>query len=150
MRRMEALAAVIDGPIDVAPERRDPLFAGCLLMWQADLLLVGTSCRRPLVFAEAERLAEYSGRDLVMLRYDAERGTTVDLYLQSRADWLVRYQTWRQGGDMWLIPDASDGPFIRADMCGLKLEEAAPFADAEDRARGLNHGRGLPMFNGKA
>ena len=150
MRRMEALAAAIDGPIDIAPGDRDPMLAGCLLLWQADLLIAGTACRRPLVFAEAERLAQYSGCDFVLLRYDAERGTTVDLYLQSRADWLVRYQTWRQGGDLWLIPDAGDGPFIRADMCGLNLEDAAPFADAEDRARGLNHGRGLPMFNGKA
>ncbi|MFN3387566.1 MAG: hypothetical protein ACK40O_01440 [Allosphingosinicella sp.] len=150
MRRMGAFAAAIDGPIDVAPGTRDPKLAGCFLLWQADLLIAGTACRRPLVFAEAERLAQYSGRDLALLRYDAERGTSFDLYLQSRGNWLVRYQTWRQGGDLWLIPDAGDGPFIRADVCGLEIEDAAPFADAEDRARCLNHGRGLPMFEGRA
>lgn len=150
MRRMEAFAAAIDGPIEIAPGTRDPLFGGCLLLWQADLLIAGTSCRRPLVFAEAERLAQYSGRDLVLLRYDADRGTTFDLYLQSRADWLVRYQAWRRDGDLWLVPDAGPGPFVRAGMLGLELEEVAPFVDAEDRARGLNHGRGLPLFDGRA
>lgn len=150
MRRMGALAAAIDGPIDVGPGDRDPKLAGCLLLWQADLLIAGTACRRPLVFAEAERLAQYSGRDLALLRYDAERGTTFDLFLQSRADWLVRYQAWRRDGDLWLIPDAGHGPFVRAGIFGPELEDAAPFAGAEDRARGLNHSRGLPMFNGRA
>ena len=92
IRRMEALAVAIDGAIDIAPEARDPLFVGCLVLSQADLLIAGTSCRRPLVFAKTERLAQYSGRDLVLLRYDPDRGTTFDLYLQIRADWLVRYQ----------------------------------------------------------
>ena len=147
MRRMEALAAAIDGPIDIAPETRDPLFAGCMLMCQGDLMIAGTACRRPLMFAEVERLAQYSGRDFVLLRYDAERGTTFDLYLQTRADWLVRYQAWRRDGDLWLVPDAGHGPFIRAGMCGLGLEDAAPFHDAVDRARGLDRGRGLPMFD---
>ena len=150
MRRMEALAAAIDGPIDVAPDRRDPRFAGCLLLWQADLLIAGTSCRRPLVFAEAERLAQYGGRDLVLLRYDADRGTTFDLYLQSRADWLIRYQAWRRDGDLWLVPDVGSSPFVRAGMLGLELEETAPFVDAEDCARGLNQGRGVPMLDGRA
>jgi hypothetical protein len=150
LRRMEALAAAIDGPIDPAPGTRDPRFVGCLLLWQADLLIAGTSCRRPLVFAEAERLAQYSGRDLVLLRYDADRGTTFDLYLQTRAAWLVRYQAWRRDGDLWFVPDVTTAPFVRAGMFGLELEDAAPFADAEDRARGLNHGRGLPMIDGRA
>lgn len=150
MRGMEALAVAIDGPIDIAPEARDPLFVGCLVLSQADLLIAGTSCRRPLVLAKTERLAQYSGRDLVLLRYDPDRGTTFDLYLQIRADWLVRHQAWRPDGDLWLVPDAGHGPFVRAGMFGRELEDAVPFHDADDRACGLNQGRSLAMFGGRA
>ncbi|MEA1015323.1 hypothetical protein [Sphingosinicella sp. LY1275] len=127
---MQALAAAIKGPVDMSPGDRDARLSGCLLMPQADLLIAGTACHRPLLFAEAERIAQYSRHDLILLRYDAERGTTVDLYLQSVGGWLACFRTSRRGDDLWLVADDDRMPMVRAGMYGLELHPGTRGVDA--------------------
>jgi hypothetical protein len=144
---MQALAAAIKGPVDIAPGHRDPKLCGCLLMPQADLLIAGTACRRPLLFAEAERIAQYSRHDLILLRYDAERGTTFDLYLQSVGAWLACFHASRRGDDLWFVADADRMPMVRAGRYGLELHPDTRGADAlRERACGV----GFPVSSGTA
>jgi hypothetical protein len=146
-RRMQALAAAIKGPVNIAPGHRDARLSGCLLMPQADLLIAGTACHRPLLFAEAERIAQYSRHDLILLRYDAERGVTFDLYMQSVGGWLDCFRPSLRGDDLWFVADADHMPLVRAGMCGLELY---PGTRGEDVARERDFDVGFPVSSGRA
>ena len=135
--RMLALAGAIGGPVDPAPAAREPRLAGCLAMPFANLLLAGTSCRRPLLFPEGAALSSITDLNLILVRHDAERGTTYDLRLNGQKGWLCRYQAWQIEGDLWLVPDAGTTPSVRVTAWGLELCNEPPFADADERTCGL-------------
>lgn len=135
IRQMRKVAAAINDVVDSEPGWTDPLLDGCLRLPAAEILIAGTACHRPLAFYEADRLAERTGFDVLLVRHDAYR-ITIDLRLQHMRSWLCGYRRWQLNGDFWLIPDG-DGPFVRASMLGLELGYAAPFADAAEREAGL-------------
>lgn len=134
--RLNAIARDISGLVEPPAATRDPAFTGCVLMPWAGVVLAGTTCRRPLLFNEGEALARYSGLDLVLLRFDAERGVTFDVRLQRRNEWLFRYISWRLEGEIWLIPEGS-GPFLRMLASGIELENEAPFLTRGGWANGI-------------
>jgi hypothetical protein len=135
--RMCALAGAIGGLVDPAPGARDAKLAGCLLMPYAGLLLAGTSCRRPLLFPEGETLHTITGVDVILVRHDADRGTTYDLRLNGQTGWLCRYQAWQMEGGLWLVPDAGTAPSVRTTAWGLEVGDQPPFADSAEHGLGL-------------
>ena len=148
--RMCALAGAIGGLVDPAPGARYPNLAGCLVMPYAGLLLAGTACRRPLLFPEGDVLYAVTGLDVILVRHDADRGTTYDLRLNGQPGWLYRYQAWQMEGDLWLVPDAGSTSSIRATAWGLEVCETLPFVNAAERQLGLNHPVSLPSFARRA
>lgn len=147
--RMRTFATAIGGLVDTAAAVRDPMLAGCVVMPYAGLVLAGTACRRPLIFREGDAVARHSRLDLVLLRFDAERGVTFDIRLQQRFDWLCHHVAWRRDGDLWLIPEAGADPFIRVTAWGLEIEVEPPFVSADERASGIVRARTTPSFMGR-
>ena len=80
-------------------------------MPSAGVALAGTSRDRPLLPPEGELIGRETGLDFVLLRLDAERGVSFDVFLQERQGWLCRHDAWRRNtGACWLISEAEDGP----------------------------------------
>ncbi|MXO67182.1 hypothetical protein [Altericroceibacterium endophyticum] len=129
--------------------RREPWLAGCAVAPFAGFVMTGTSCNRPLLLPEGRALAELTGHDALLLRHDAIRGTSFDMLLRDHEDWLFGYVAWRRrGSELWLIPTAGEGAFIRATGRGLVKETDAPFLDADERRRGIIRAIERPSFEG--
>jgi hypothetical protein len=138
VNRLEAFLIAFDPLIETHAGIRNRLLAGSAVMPFANMALAGTSCGRPLLFNEGEKIARETGFDVVLLRYDAERGVTFDIRLQERPDWLCRHVAWRRGeGDLRLIPEAGTGPFLRVTGGGIECEQAIPFLNADERQAGI-------------
>lgn len=143
--RLEALARAIGLRAGVI----DPRFPGCLQAPCSNLAIFGTSCSRPLLLPEGRMLGQETALDVILLRHDVDRGSSFDVLLHGQPHWLLGYAAWaRRGGDLWLIPTAGDGPFLRATVAGLEAEDAAPFHDAEERRRGIMRAIVSPTFEG--
>jgi hypothetical protein len=147
--RVHAFTGAIGGLIDTSAAARDPMLTGCLVMPYAGLVVAGTACARPLLFREGEGLARYSRQELVLLRFDAERGVTFDIRMQQRPEWLCHYVAWRRDGDLWLLPKVGTEPFLRATPWGLEIEGEPPFSVPDDRARGIVRALTFPSFGGR-
>src|SRR5947208_3289172 len=104
-----------DGPVVIAfgslarafacSLRRETKLQGCLALPFAAIVLAGTACARPLLFAECDALAHYTGHDVVVLRYDALRDVTFDIKLKSEPCWLRRYLATPVDGGLRMVPD---------------------------------------------
>ena len=138
------------GPrIDEEAANANPLLAGCLDAPDANLALAVTSCGRPLVLAEAELIAQLTGRHMAVLRFDAYRGVSFDILRKESSRWLCHYLAWRRGDDdLWLIPSTTDGVFIRVTASGPEYEEAPPFSSAWERHAGIIRAIESPSFEG--
>lgn len=136
MRAMMSVAREIGGPIDIDPGLRDEALDGGLLLPAAAVLIVGTTCYRPIGFSEAQTLGERTGLDIVLLRFDAYT-VSFDIYLPSQRTWLVHCLRWRREGDVWFVPAVGTGPYVRAGFNGLERVDEAPFLEPADRAIGM-------------
>ena len=135
--------------IDEEAAKANPLLTGCLIAPEADLALTMTICRRPLVLPEAELIAQLTGRHMVLLRFDADRGASFDVRRKESSHWLCHYLVWRRrDGDLWLIPSTTDGVFIRVTASGLEYEEAPPFHSVAERHAGIIRAIDTPSFAG--
>ncbi len=122
---------------DGAP-RDTGLLSRCYPASSAELLIAGTSCKRPLISREMELLCEVTGYHGVLLRFDVDRGAKFDILPQESRIWLCDYLAWRRrDGDLWLIPSTIDGVFIRTSITGLDFEETPPFDSMSERHAGI-------------
>ncbi|HZH98747.1 MAG TPA: hypothetical protein VEX38_07225 [Fimbriimonadaceae bacterium] len=140
---MLATSMIIDGPVDTRPERVDARLVNSLYMPQADLLIVGTGCRRPLLLNEAADLSNAAELDVVIVRLDDQgRGASFDLKKIGAASLLCAYRLWMPHGDFtgWLVPTAGETPFVEMTPFGLMMHEEPPFADDDERRVGLFRG----------
>jgi hypothetical protein len=148
--RLQALLVAIDALIDISAGRRYPILAGCAVMPFARFVMTGTSCRRPLLLPELQLIAERTGLDSALLRFDVARGVTFDLVLEEGARRLCGYVAWRRrGGDPWFIPTVGEGPFIRAGACGLECVDTPPFVSAAEREAGIIRAIENSSFEGR-
>jgi hypothetical protein len=121
-RRMLATARAIGGLIDPDPARANPRLQGCLAAPTAGILLTGSACQRPHLFAELDTLTRETIWDIIVLRYDALRGrVTYDIKLQSRPQWLRCYTAQPIRDGLQLVPDTSAGPVLTASALGLEF-----------------------------
>lgn len=136
-RWVAAVAQAIAGLIDTSPSGGG-LLANTTVMPFAGIVLAGTNCARPMMRPECHQIVEHTGMDVVLLRLDPDRGVTFDVVLSQPARDLLHCRAWRRGdGDLWLLPDAADGPYLRLSAWGIDVEATPPFASAEEREAGL-------------
>jgi hypothetical protein len=148
--RLQALLVAIGALIDTGAARKNPLLGGCAVAPFAGFVTTGTTCRRPLLFPEVQQIAEQTGFDALLLRFDVDRGTSFDLTLEEGERRLCRYVAWRRrGGDPWLIPTAGDGPFIQATAWGLECRDTPPFHSCTEREAGIIRAIHNPSFAGR-
>lgn len=142
-RMMLAAATIVDGPLDAQPERLDERLAGCLYMPQANLIISGTVCARPLLLRQATAISDASGLDTMVVRgVDNEAYATFDVKKVGVDQMFCAYRMWmpRPSEAAWLIPVAGEPAFFRVTPMGLELHQREPFADWAERRIGLLRG----------
>jgi hypothetical protein len=113
-------------------------------MPQANLLIGGTGCGRPLLLREAVDMCAAAELDVLIVRKgDHPDQVSFDFQATGADRPLCAYRMWmpRPSEAAWLIPSASETPFLRLTPVGLQIVERAPFADADERRLGLVRGR---------
>jgi len=148
--RMEAAACAINAVIGRDGSTLVPIFERSIVMPIANVILAGTGCRCPLYLDSAEKLGAVADKDVIVLRFDADRGTSFDILFNGAGRWLCRYLAWRRrDGDLWLIPSAGDGLYIKASYAGLELMKTPPFISAAERKAGIILAIETPSFEGR-
>lgn len=130
-RAMASIAVEIGGLVDIDPGLRDEALDGGLLLPAAAVLVVGTTCHRPIGFCEARAVGERTGLDIMLLRFDAYN-VSFDTYFPGQRTWLVHCLRWRREGDVWFVPAVGAGQYVRARFDGLELVYEAPFVEPAD------------------
>ena len=116
----------------------------------AGVVVTATSCDRPLFYHECEVLAQFSQKDLVLLRFDPLAGVSFDVLLEGGQLWQCNYLAWRrEGDDLWLIPANTEGPFFRLSGKGLETFPGAPYDSGYQRYAGVIRAVETPSFAGR-
>lgn len=150
INRMEAAAAAINAVIGGHESTLDPFLQQSIVMPIANIILAGTGCRHPFYLDRAETMGAAAGRDVVLLRFDADRGTTFDIRFHDADRWLCGFVGWRRrDGDLWLIPSLGSGLYIRASHKGLEPVTTPPFISEEERNEGIIRAIAAPSFEGR-
>jgi hypothetical protein len=143
-RLMLATSIAIEGLVDTAPDGVDPRLANCLYMSQADLIIVGTACSRPLLLREAADISAAAGKDVLIVRADEGRAyASFDVKRACSETVLCAYRMWmlRPSEAAWLVPVAGEGRYLRLSPFGVEFHDMAPFATEWERRKGLAHAR---------
>ena len=142
-RLMLAIGMLIDGVVDQKPETFHPYLKHSVMMAEANVVVLGTSCQRPLLIREGLAVANAVTCDLVIVRASDKPGhATFDAKLLGDDRLLLAYSVWipRPTGTAWLIPSVGEGPCVRLEQDGLSIEEDPPYLDWADKHRGLEFG----------
>ena len=131
------LARLIDNQVDLSPVGRTLIDAGCVHMPLARLVILGTSCARPLLRDEADQIGQLLGCDMLLLRCEVGQGISLDVRLTHKDGWLEGYLPWFSNHELWLVPnDPALNPIEVAG--GLFERPHYPFASLEARSAGLD------------
>ncbi|MFN3725987.1 MAG: hypothetical protein ACK4SZ_06745 [Allosphingosinicella sp.] len=141
--KMLAVAQIIDVPVDVTPHRTGILPQGCWWMPQAQLVLYGSACQRPILLEEISLVCRATGLSGIVLRECAVSASrtryTFDTY--HAGSWYLRSLLWiSEAGTAWLIPDWGDDQFFRLSQWGLDAADQPPFLGMEERLSGVARG----------
>lgn len=144
-RLMLATALLVDGFLDQDPQRFQPYLENCFLMPEADLIVGGTFCRRPVMlkeFADVCRPSELDGILVRLPEVSDPRLTTFDIKQAQNDRMMCVYRLWLEQpcGSAWLVPTAGTGPFVRLDPMGIQVSDLAPYTCEIDRYRGCKFG----------
>lgn len=116
----------------------------------AGVVVIATSCDRPLLYHECEVLAQFTRKDLVLMRFYPLQGASFDVLLEGSHAWQCNYLAWgREGDDLWLIPANTEGPFFRLSGKGLETFQGPPYDSGYQRYAGVIRAVDTPSFAGK-
>ncbi len=150
INRMEAAASAINAVIGKDGSTLDPFLQQSIVMPIANIAIAGTGCPHPFYLDRAEMIGAATGRDVLLLRFDADRGTTFDILFHGADRWLNRFVAWRRrDGDLWLIPSAGSGLYIQASYKGLEPVTTPPFVSEGERQAGIIRAIETPSFEGR-
>ena len=142
--KMLAIAALMEGPINLWPHEGGMLPKGCWLMPQGSLALYGTACRRPLMFNEVREISRATGLSGIVVRHSEPSGdrSQVSFDVHMNGAFHMRHLLWisASGGTGWLVRDLGDGPYIRLSRWGLEKTDQPPFVDIREARHGLQLG----------
>jgi hypothetical protein len=148
--RHGAVVQAIGALIDNQAAERNGLLTGCAVAPDASLVIAATALNRPLRYPECNLIAQASRSDMILLRFDADRGASFDILLRDRKVWLCRHLAWRRrDGHLWLIPTAGDGPCVQATGWGLHCEPTPPYVSNAEREAGIIPALDTPSFEGR-
>lgn len=142
-RLMQATALAVEGLVDTRLGQVDPRLQHCLYMPQANLIIAGTGCRRPLLLREAADVSAAASCDVLVVRSeDNATQATFDLKRAGVEGMSCTYRMWmaRPSEAAWLLPTAGESLYFRITPLGLEVAECAPYEDATDRQIGLVRG----------
>ncbi|MCW2416133.1 hypothetical protein [Sphingobium sp. B8D3D] len=132
------LARLIDSQVDLSATGRALIDAGCVHMPLARLVIVGTSCARPLLREEADQISQLLSCDMLLLRCEAGQGASLDVRLTHKNSWLTGYLPWMSENALWLVPP-SDSTLLPIEVAGGLFERPHhPFVSAQARSAGLD------------
>lgn len=115
----------------------------------AGIALAGTNCRRPLYQRECQEVAEMTGLDVSLLRFDADKGACFDVFMTQPDRTLCNYVAWRTViGGQWLIPQASDDAWLFVTPSGIEVRSAPGWVGKEDLSNGLKRMIASPLLKG--
>ncbi|WP_265562480.1 hypothetical protein [Sphingomicrobium arenosum] len=140
---MYATTMLVDGHVDLEPQHWFPYLENSFFLGEANLVIIGTGCQRPLVLREAMAVAAAVTGDLLIVRsHEGPRQASFDVKVIGDDRLFCAYQLWipRPTGTAWLIPTVGEGPCIRLEQSGLRVEQEPPYLDWADRWRGIEHG----------
>lgn len=147
--RVAELALAMGTRVDAEARQTHPLMRGCFVLSSAGVVLSGTACARPMWQSQCLSIAQDTGFDFGLLRFDPIEGVTLDWLPPDGADPLIGYHVWRTPAKgLWFIPSAGDGPFVRAGDWGIKREKTPPFTTAAQRSAGIITAINHPSFAG--
>lgn len=130
-------ARLLDGQVELSSAGRALIDAGCVHMPLARLVILGTSCARPLLRDEADQIGQLLGCDMLLLCCEVGQGISLDVRLTHKEDWLEGYLPWLGNHELWLVP--SDPALNPIEVAGGLFERAHfPFASAQARSAGLD------------
>ncbi len=148
--RHEEVVRAVNMMTDDHAHHRNGLLTGCAVVPYASLVIAATSLDRPLLFPECNLIAHSSRSDMILMRFDADRGASFDILLRDRKDWLCRHLAWRRrDGHLWLIPTAGKGPYVQATGWGLHCEPTPPYMNDLEREAGIILALDTPSFEGR-
>lgn len=133
-----ALIGVSSDPLFCGPNR---LPAG-LRLQSARLSIIGTACRRPLLWEEAQQLQETTGDDIIIVRLDQEAaravGFTYDLLLSRGYETVENCLLWKQPNsrEFWLVPASRSDVCMRLEHGGVRISPV-PFLTSAELHDGL-------------
>ena len=147
--RHNAFVQAVGAMIDTQAAEKNGLLSGCAVAPYASLVIAATSLNRPLLYAECNLIAHSSGSDMILQRFDADRGSSFDILMRGSESWLCRHLAWRRrDGHLWLIPTAGDGPYVQVTGWGLHCEPTPPYMSDVERERGIILALETPSFAG--
>lgn len=150
INRMEAAAAAINAVIGRDGNPLDPFLQQSIVIPIANIILAGTNCPPPFYLDRAETMGAATDTDVVLLRFDADKGTTFDILFRGAERWLNRFVAWRRrDGDLWFIPSVGSGLYVQASYKGLEPVTTPPFISEEERKAGIIHAIENPSFEGR-
>lgn len=139
-RLMQATALAVEGLVDTRLGQVDPRLQHCLYMPQANLIIAGTGCRRPLLLREAADVSAAASCDVLVVRSeDSASQATFDLKRAGVEGVSCAYRMWmpRPSEAAWLIPTAGEKQFFRITPLALETNDRAPYVGEADRQIGL-------------
>src|SRR5690606_276467 len=89
--RHNALVRAVGGMIDTQSAEENGLLSGCAVARCATVVMATTSLNRPLLYAECDLIAHSSGSDMILQRFDADRGSSFDILMRGNETWLCRH-----------------------------------------------------------
>lgn len=131
------LARLLDSQVELSPAGRALIDAGCVYMPLAGLVILGTSCARPLLRDEADQVGQLLSCDILLLRCEAGQGFSLDVRFTHKDGWHTSYLPWMSQEQLWLVP--SDPALNPIEVAGGLFERAHfPFEGAQARSDGLD------------
>lgn len=126
----------------------DPLFCGPnrlpagLRLEGSRLSIIGTACRRPLLWEEARQLQEATGDDIVIVRLEQEAAGSIcftyDLLLSRSCEIVQNCVLWKQPNsrEFWLLPLGRADVCLRLEQGGVRIS-AVPFLSSAELHDGV-------------
>jgi hypothetical protein len=121
----------------------DPLYCGPnslpagLRLESVRLSIIGTACRRPLLWEEAQQLQEATDDDIIIVRLEQEGegriAFTYDLLLSRGGQIVENCQLWKQPNSrgFWLLPMGRNDVCMRLEHGGVRIASVPFLSSAE-------------------
>lgn len=126
------------------------LLSNTLVLPDAGIVFAGTNCRAPLYDCESEEIAELTGFDVILMRFDPDTGAHFDIFFTQPDRVLRNYLAWRTvDGGQWLVPQSSESSWLFVTQYGIEVRSAPSWVSPEESAKGIKRMTASPLEKGE-